>query len=82
MDNKREKQVSWWKGPIISKKWDLLVNFALAFTGAMLSMTVYPLLDIPFWQFLILLIPVALLLVIILKLLGTAWRNRREQRDD
>ena len=81
MNNKTDKQVSWWKGPIISKKWDLLVNFVLAFIGATLSTTVYPLMDIPFWQFLLLLIPFAILLVAILKLLGTAWRNSRGQEN-
>lgn len=80
MDNKT-KMKKWLKEPIVSKKWDRFVNFLLAFTGATISTTVYPQTDMPFWQFLLLMIPFAILLVVIIKVLAKAWRNNRKQDD-
>lgn len=50
MDTK-EKNASWLKGPMVSKKWDPFLSFLLAFTGAMVSSTVYPQLDMPIGNF-------------------------------
>ena len=80
MDNKM-KLIKWLKEPIVSKKWDRFVNFLLAFIGATISTTVYPQTDMPFWQFLLWMMPFAVLLVLIIKVMGTVWKNNRKQHD-
>lgn len=80
MDNKT-KMLKWLKEPIFSKKIDPFINFLLIFSGAMAGILVYPQTDMPFWQFLLWMIPFAILLVFIIKVLGTVWRNNRKQHD-
>lgn len=80
MDTK-EKNASWLKGPMVSKKWDPFLSFLLAFTGAMISSTVYPQLDMPYWQFLLWVTPFAFLAVFLLKAAAMVWRRKKEQRD-
>lgn len=80
MDNKT-KIISWLKEPIFSKKADPFLNVLLAFAGAMISTTVYPRTDMPFWQFLLWIIPFAFLAVFVLKVIGTVWKNNRKQGD-
>ncbi|WKA51735.1 hypothetical protein QWY22_03795 [Planococcus liqunii] len=80
MDN-RTRMIRWLKEPIFSKKIDPFINFLLAFAGAMLGTLVYPKTEMPFWQFLLWMIPVAILLVAFLKVVGSVWKSNREQQE-
>lgn len=81
MDNKT-KIIRWLKEPIFSKKVDPFINFLLAFSGALLGTFVYPRTEMPFWQFLLWMIPIAFLLVFIVKVIGSVWKNNRKQHDE
>lgn len=80
MDNKT-RIIRWLKEPIFSKKIDPFINFLLAFSGAMLGTLVYPRTEMPFWQFLLWMIPVAFLLVFIVKVVGSVWKKNKKQKD-
>ncbi|MBB5179998.1 putative membrane protein [Planomicrobium koreense] len=80
MDNKT-KMMKWLKEPIFSEKIDPFIKFVLVFSGAMAGALVYPQTDMPFWQFLLWMIPLVIVLVFIIKVLGTVWRNNRKQHD-
>ncbi|MBX0315301.1 hypothetical protein [Planococcus glaciei] len=79
MDNKT-KIIRWLKEPIFSKKVDPFINFLLAFSGAMLGTFVYPRTEMPFWQFLLWMIPIAILLAFFLKVIGGVWKKNKGPR--
>ena len=79
--NKR-KIVRWLKEPIITKKVDPYLNFFLAFMGAMIGTTFYQSTDMSYWEYLLWLVPFAFLLVLIIKVMSSVWKNSRKQREE
>ena len=72
--NKR-KIISWLKEPIITKKVDPYLNFILAFMGAMIGTTFYQSTDMSYWEYILWLVPFALLTVLIIKVISSVWKH-------
>lgn len=81
MENRRSKLASWLKGPIISKKADPFLSFVLAFLAALIGNALYHSSNISYWEFILWIILFASLTVLIIKLIVTAWRKSRKQRN-
>jgi len=78
--NKR-KLVTWLKEPIITKKVDPYLNFLLAFLGAMVGTAFYRSTELSYWEYILCLIPFALLLVLAIKAISSIWKNSRKKRE-
>ena len=82
MENRKSKLASWLKEPIISKKADLILNFILAFLGALIGTAIYQNSDMSYWEYILRIVPFAFLAVFILKLVGTVWKKSRKPHDE
>ena len=81
MENRKSKLPTWVKEPIISKKADPFLSFPLAFLAALMGNAFYHSGNMPYGEFILWLVLIASLVVFILKLIGTAWRRSRKQRN-
>ncbi|WP_203341070.1 hypothetical protein [Planococcus beijingensis] len=79
---KKSKIGTWLKEPIITKKVDPYLNFLLAFLGAMIGTAFYRSTDMSYWEYILWLIPFAFLIVLIIKVISSVWKNSRKQRDE
>lgn len=82
MENRKSKLASWLREPIISKKADPILNFFLAFLGALIGTAIYQNSDMSYWEYILRIVPFAFLAVFILKVIGTAWKRRRKPHDE
>lgn len=61
-------------GPIFSKKIDPFIIILFAFSGALTGTTLS---GVPLWQTLLIIIPIIVVLILILKIIGTKWRKKK-----
>jgi len=62
-------------GPIFSKKIDPFIIVLFAFSGAFIGTSFGQ--KVPLWQTLFITIPIILVLILILKIIGTKWRKKK-----
>lgn len=72
-----QKTKKFLKDPIIfSKNIDPFIFFLFSFSGAMIAITLTAD-EVPLWQILLIIIPVASVLALILKVIGKKWRDKK-----
>ncbi|MDQ0428515.1 hypothetical protein QOZ98_001341 [Planomicrobium stackebrandtii] len=81
MENRKSKLASWLKEPIISKKADPFLSFVLAFLAALMGNAFYHSSNMSYWEFILWLVLTASLTVLVIKLIGTAWRKSNKQHN-
>ena len=75
-----QKTKKFLKDPIIfSKNIDPFILFLFAFSGAMIATTLD---EVPLWQILLIIIPVASILTLILKVIGKKWRDKKAIKEN